>query len=259
MKAKLSTSTLAISLAISLISTTPVFAEDKPTTSEGSIGLGAGLVSGALIAGPVGAVPGAIIGALIGQNVASDKEAKNLSESKQMLEANLHESTSQINTLKSLTHQQGEALADAQSSIENLQTKNQALKTHALNFDVQFRTNSIDIENQYQQHLNTLAKALNETPSLTIEIAGYADRVGDHTHNLELSKQRALQVKEYLVRQGIREGRITTLAYGESQPLNPNESLENNFFDRRVNIYLQGIAVTEEQNESNAELSVAAN
>ena len=263
MKARLSISAMAIPLAITLISATPVFAnnteENAQAVQEGGIGFGAGLVAGSLIAGPVGAVPGAIIGALLGQNVASHKEVQHLSESKKNLESNLQESAAKINTLKNLSLQQSDALADAQNSIDTLRSKNQELKTHALNFDVQFRTNSIDIEKQYQQHLENLARALNESPAMRIEVAGYADRSGDETYNMELSKQRALQVKKYLIRHGIKEERITTLAHGETQPLNPDESLENNFFDRRVNIYLQGLEIADEKNENDNELSVAAN
>jgi len=263
MKAKLPISTLVIPLTMSLVFANPTFAnnteENPQAAQETGIGFGAGLVAGSLIAGPVGAVPGAIIGALIGKNVNSEKEIQNFNESTKELEANLLESSSKIDTLKNLNLQQGDALVDAHTSIETLRTNNQQLKAQALNFDVQFRTNSIDIEKQYQQHLNHLAEALNNKPTITIEIAGYADRVGDETHNMQLSKQRALHVKEYLVQQGVRESRITTLAHGENQPLSPEESLENNFFDRRVNIYLQGIEVADEKKETGAELSVAAN
>lgn len=264
MKAKLPITALAIPLSIFLISTSPVFANsaEKDTqvaNTETGVGFGAGLVAGSLIAGPIGAVPGALIGALVGQNVGNEKEVLRLNETTQELETNLNETSSKVNTLQSLNLQQGEALADAQTSIETLRTQNLELKTHALNFDVQFRTNSIDIEKQYQQHLNNLAKALNKTPSINIEITGYADRMGDEIHNMELSTKRALHVKKYLLQQGIREGRITTLSYGESQPLYPDENLENNFFDRRVNIYFQGIDVADEKTKNDAELSVVAN
>jgi hypothetical protein len=81
---------------------------------------------------------------------------------------------------------------------------------------------------------------------------------------MDLSNDRANQVKEFLIQQGIEEHRITTLAYGESQPLHIEETLENNFFDRRVSIYLRPVEIstkniTKEINAEEKKLSIATN
>ena len=65
---------------------------------------------------------------------------------------------------------------------------------------MQFRTNLIDIEKQYQNYLIGLANTLNSMPSIDIEVAGFADRMGDEDYNMQLSNQRAVQVKEFLIR-----------------------------------------------------------
>ena len=262
--------TIAISLIFPLalfLGMAPVLAnnsqEDTNTThAEHGIGFGTGSVVGGLLAGPIGIVTGAFIGSLIGQNVASENDVSQLTSSSDEIKNELDNSSKQLKTLIDINSQQSVVLSDAHHTIEKLFAQNQELKNHALNFDVQFRTNSIDIEKQYQKYLNSLANALNTTPSLEIEVAGFADRMGDEDYNMQLSNQRAMQVKEFLIEQGIEEDRITTLAHGETQPLHFEENLENNFFDRRVSVLIipaeiSSKNIAEEIAAAEAKLSVA--
>ncbi len=244
MKITLLITTLAISLLLS-----PVFASNSTENTQANhielgVGFGTGSVVGGLIAGPVGIVTGAFIGSLIGQNVVAENQTQHLRNANNELNDKLNKSSEKISVLEDTSSQQTIILNDAHTTIEKLLTQNQELKNHTLNFDIQFRTNSALIEKQYQQHLADLAHALNTTPQMELEVAGFADRMGDENYNMELSKKRAQQVKEFLVQHGINEDRIITLAHGESQPLNPEENLENNFFDRRVTVYLRPIEIS---------------
>ncbi len=213
---------------------------------ETEIGFGTGSVVGGLVAGPIGIVTGAFIGSLIGQNTANQADIKDLTYSNSQLETKLSENLSNFEDLAENNIRQTLVLNDAHHTIEKLLVQNQELKNHALNFDIQFRTNSSLIEKQYQQHLSDFATTLDQNPNIEIEVAGFADRIGDEDYNLNLSIKRATQVKDYLVKQGIKEDRIITLAHGESQPLHPEENLENNFFDRRVTVYLRPIEISSE-------------
>jgi len=244
MKSILSITALVVSLTSTpLFASTPSTFTGKTNTKTG-IGFGTGSLVGGLVAGPVGIVTGAFIGSLIGQNAASENNAKHLSSSNNELEIRLHEASNKLQVLEEDNSKKSQVLNDAHRAIETLLTQNQELRNHTLNFDVQFRTNSIKIEKQYQQYLSDLANALNTTPNMEIEVAGFADRMGDENYNMQLSSQRAKQVKEYLIKQGIEEERITTLAHGETQPLHPDESLENNFFDRRVTIFIMPVEIS---------------
>ena len=248
MKITLPVTALAISLALPL-AISPAFAKNSPNEThknhtEQGIGFGAGAVVGGLVAGPVGIISGAFIGSLIGKNVANKNEVTQLTSSNDVLENSLNSSSIQLKTLEEVNSQQSVVLNDAHRTIEKLFAQNQELKNHALNFDVQFRTNSIDIEKQYQEYLKYLAKSLNTAPTLEIEVAGFADRIGDDDFNMQLSDQRAKQVKEFLIEQGIEEDLITTLAHGETQPLHPEENIENNFFDRRVSVFIMPVEIS---------------
>ena len=263
------TNTKTILTTALILFMTPVFAnnsteEKNISHTEQGVGLGAGSIAGGLIAGPVGIVTGALIGSLVGQNVADEHTKQTLSHSNTELINKLTKSSSKIQILEDTSSHHIASLKDARLTIEKLLTQNQELKNHALNFDVQFRTDSFYIESQYQDYLIDLVNALNEAQHIELEVAGFADRMGDEDYNMELSNKRAQQVKNFLIQQGIKEERITTLAYGETKPLHPEESLENNFFDRRVNVYLRPIEfgtknISQEITVLEDDLSVATN
>jgi outer membrane protein OmpA-like peptidoglycan-associated protein len=70
-------------------------------------------------------------------------------------------------------------------------------------------------------------------------LAGFADRRGDDQFNQALSEKRVRRVKRFLVNSGVNSTQVIGTAFGETQPLNPAESLESNFFDRRVVVELK--------------------
>jgi outer membrane protein OmpA-like peptidoglycan-associated protein len=91
---------------------------------------------------------------------------------------------------------------------------------------------------QYETELQNISHVLRRNKDARITLTGFADRRGEQGFNLSLSEDRVDAVQQYLVRHGVSKQQIISTAYGESQPLNSMESLENNFFDRRVLIEL---------------------
>ncbi|HRT80004.1 MAG TPA: OmpA family protein [Bacteroidales bacterium] len=85
-----------------------------------------------------------------------------------------------------------------------------------------------------------IAAVLKENPEVKIMIVGHTDSDGDDAMNLDLSKRRAANVKNYLVKEfGIGAERISTDGMGETQPLVPNSSVENKAKNRRVEFIKQ--------------------
>jgi peptidoglycan-associated lipoprotein len=60
---------------------------------------------------------------------------------------------------------------------------------------------------------------LREHPEVRVLIEGHCDERGTNEYNLALGDRRANSAKNYLVKSGVAESRITTISYGEEQPL----------------------------------------
>jgi outer membrane protein OmpA-like peptidoglycan-associated protein len=82
--------------------------------------------------------------------------------------------------------------------------------------------------------LDKLLQVMRENPTLEIEIIGHTDNLGDVNYNLTLSRRRAAQVAEYLVRNGIEARRMQSNGFGSSQPIAPNDNEEMRQMNRRV-------------------------
>ncbi len=74
-------------------------------------------------------------------------------------------------------------------------------------------------------------------PSMEIEIKGYADNQGGEPLNIQLSKERARSVYDYLKNKGIANP-MKFDGYGSVNPIVPNDTPENRAKNRRVEIYL---------------------
>ncbi|MEL7003521.1 MAG: OmpA family protein [Bacteroidota bacterium] len=82
--------------------------------------------------------------------------------------------------------------------------------------------------------LNRLVELLQARGSMTIEIEGHADSIGDDNYNLGLSERRAKSVSTYLSSKGVKAERLSTKGYGEAQPAASNDTAEGRRKNRRV-------------------------
>ncbi len=82
--------------------------------------------------------------------------------------------------------------------------------------------------------LDRVAALMKTNPNMEIQLEGHTDNMGDFMLNVELSRNRVIAVKNYLVKQGIEEGRIHFKAYGSTRPLTSNHTEENRKKNRRV-------------------------
>jgi peptidoglycan-associated lipoprotein len=54
-----------------------------------------------------------------------------------------------------------------------------------------------------------------------IQIAGHCDERGTQEYNLALGERRALSIRDFMIKNGIEAGRLTTISYGKEQPADP--------------------------------------
>jgi len=82
--------------------------------------------------------------------------------------------------------------------------------------------------------LDRLTKMLNDIPTLKIEISGHTDNIGSNEYNENLSEGRAKAVVDYLIDKGIDRERLTFAGYGESQPIESNDTEKGRQMNRRT-------------------------
>ncbi len=70
--------------------------------------------------------------------------------------------------------------------------------------------------------------------NVKIEIKGHTDNVGSEEYNMELSRQRAEAVYNYLIKNGISPSKLSFSYYGMSQPITTNDTPEGRKENRRV-------------------------
>lgn len=108
-------------------------------------------------------------------------------------------------------------------------------------------------------HLDILLDYMREDKTVNrIRLDGYSDSRGDRLLNRDVSRRRALVVKNYLTAHGFEEDAIVVRFHGERYPAKPNNSEANRAANRRVTIQMERsderYELTEEQKEERLEL-----
>ena len=111
---------------------------------------------------------------------------------------------------------------------------------------VYFDTNKSAVKGASATTLDKLAGIFKEYPKSNVLVEGHTDSAGPEDYNMNLSKQRAESVTNYLIAQGISPTRFTTKWYGENQPKADNATTEGKAKNRRVEL---AIVASEELKE----------
>ena len=207
----------------------------SPNESFGFIG---GAILGGLSGGPPGVLLGAGFGALLGDKWTSNRYA--LEEMRTALDKSNLELIVAKNELAKVSQKYNPL-----NSVQDVQlisfSNDSALDVSCCEskISINFKTGRSEIEKHYEEELKMFAKQAISLKNSKIEILGYADRNGSASENFELSKRRNLSVEKFLTENGVNRGSITTIAYGDTMPLQLDSSYESNFFDRRVSIHLR--------------------
>ena len=106
-------------------------------------------------------------------------------------------------------------------------------KEYELN-DIKFATNSYQLNEVSRNVIDEFVRYLQENPSVSADIQGHTDNVGDAQSNLTLSRNRARVVYNYVVEQGISPSRLSYHGYGENKPIADNSTAEGRAQNRRT-------------------------
>jgi len=99
-----------------------------------------------------------------------------------------------------------------------------------------FATGKADLLPGSDRALESTVKGLLKYDSVKVEISGHTDNVGGLEYNDKLSQARAETVRNYLIRKGIAENRITAVGYGYSRPRGDNRTVQGKALNRRIEI-----------------------
>lgn len=102
-----------------------------------------------------------------------------------------------------------------------------------VNFDFDKRAVNAEGKSRCQK----IAETLRNEGSVHVVLQGHTDSVGTEEYNKKLGMDRAEAVRGELTTLGIAQDRLSTVTFGESQPLEPGNSPEAMAANRRVEVH----------------------
>ena len=102
--------------------------------------------------------------------------------------------------------------------------------------DVYFDFDRYTLRPQATSVLDEAVTALQQDPTLRLQIEGHTCNIGTAEYNLALGSRRAQAVSAYLTGRGIPAGRLTTVSYGEERPKYDNSQEETRRQNRRASL-----------------------
>ncbi len=106
------------------------------------------------------------------------------------------------------------------------------MKFESIEFDV----GESELKTEMYADLNKIVNFLYDNPEFQLKISGHTDSIGDAAKNLQLSKERANVIRDYIVIfAGILEDRVNAEGYGDTRPIVEDEHSEKErTLNRRV-------------------------
>ncbi|MCC5930840.1 MAG: OmpA family protein [Cyclobacteriaceae bacterium] len=105
-----------------------------------------------------------------------------------------------------------------------------ALRLNNIFFDFAKAT----LRRESNAELNRILPYFQRYPNLKVELSGHTDAIGSEAANQILSENRAVSVRNYLINLGIPQQKIMAIGYGESLPVDSNETEDGRQQNRRV-------------------------
>ena len=115
---------------------------------------------------------------------------------------------------------------------------NEDYQVYDIGEDVLFATNSATVKPAAAAALNQIdASIMKRYAGRDVRVLGFADSRGDKSYNMELAKQRAEAVKNYLVQTGkMPADKVSTESFGEEAPAASNATAAGRQENRRVEV-----------------------
>ncbi len=104
---------------------------------------------------------------------------------------------------------------------------------------VEFETGKATLRPESNGILTAVLEVMQSNPTLTkVSIEGHTDSVGNDKANQALSQRRAAAVVKWLTTRGIAASRLASKGFGESRPIDSNDTPEGRQNNRRVEFHI---------------------
>ena len=106
--------------------------------------------------------------------------------------------------------------------------------------NLNFETGSTQLTPDSLPTVESLVVIMKAYPTVAVRLEGHTDNTGDAEANKKLSLDRAVAVKEMMVKDGIAEERIIgTDGYGQEKPIAPNDTEDGRAKNRRTELVVE--------------------
>src|SRR5436309_4771321 len=137
-------------------------------------------------------------------------------------EADLEKKRAELERRSAELQQREAALQQAQQQLANQQS-GRSLSMN-LSGDVLFDYDKAALKPAAEEALKKVAVVVSQFPESKVTIEGYTDSKGTTAVNLQLSRERASAVRDWLIKNGnITAANITAKGFGEQNPVAPNK------------------------------------
>ncbi len=103
-------------------------------------------------------------------------------------------------------------------------------------YNIYYETDSYTILPQSEQGLRKLVSFLENNSEVKVEIQGHTDNTGNPESNMELSRLRAKSLVDYLISNNIAISRLKYAGYGDTLPIESNETASGRQLNRRTTV-----------------------
>ncbi len=123
---------------------------------------------------------------------------------------------------------------EVSEGISKIQHADRAMRSVSVYFD----TDSAILPKNYAHIIDKVRQALSHDPELKVFLHGHADKRGDKTYNVDLSKKRSENILKLLNLKEETYKRVSLDFFGEDEPRCVADSAAGLSCNRRVDIYL---------------------
>ncbi|HCC70413.1 MAG TPA: hypothetical protein DEQ09_04585 [Bacteroidales bacterium] len=99
-----------------------------------------------------------------------------------------------------------------------------------------FKRNECELTSDCKEIIEMIVKALKSIPTRGLSIDAYTDNIGRRDDNLEVSRRRAENLYNELVKLGIDPQRMVYNGYGEENPIADNNTVMGRAFNNRIEL-----------------------